>query len=100
MGYLSDRVRPDALTSLKILLRAGASLDSIDGDRSAERMFRGSMDSWSAFKPSCQKASRCLDLVLAVRRAGSWRNYVLQPHRDILRLRSLRARGRARLLFP
>ena len=37
-----------------------------------------------------------LRLVTAVRAAGSWKSYVRTPHKDLLRLRSLLARGRAR----
>ena len=42
------------------------------------------------------RVKETLRLVTAVRAAGSWKSYVRTPHKDLLRLRSLLARGRAR----
>ena len=43
-----------------------------------------------------QKIEERLCLVTAVRAAGSWKGYCRTFHKDVLRLRSLLARGRAR----
>jgi len=38
----------------------------------------------------------CKQLITAVRAAGSWRLYALRPHHNVLSLRTLAARGRAK----
>ena len=43
-----------------------------------------------------QKIEERLRLATAVRAAGSWKGYCRTFHKDVLRLRSLIARGRAR----
>ena len=43
-----------------------------------------------------QRIEEKLRLVTAVRAAGSWKGYCRTFHKDVLRLRSLLARGRAR----
>ena len=95
--FLSVWRSPDyaraSLDMITRLLRAGAGLDAIQRDKSAEDMlcdeghrYRGSSD------------YRALEaLVSDLRAAGSnWKSYVRAPPKELLRLRSLVARGRAR----
>jgi hypothetical protein len=68
------------------LLRAGASLDS--STRSFEEHLHGVGGPY---------AGDVRTLVASVRAAGSWKAHCRLPHKQILRLRSLVARGRAKL---
>mmetsp|Transcript_19885 Transcript_19885/g.62315 ORF Transcript_19885/g.62315 Transcript_19885/m.62315 type:complete len:262 (+) Transcript_19885:370-1155(+) len=77
---------------LKLLLRAGASLD-LPKDPVSEIRTRISKASESADRISALR--ECAELMSSVRDAGGWQDYVLAPRRALLRLRSLRARGRA-----
>mmetsp|Transcript_13080 Transcript_13080/g.40335 ORF Transcript_13080/g.40335 Transcript_13080/m.40335 type:complete len:243 (+) Transcript_13080:176-904(+) len=65
---------------VEALLRAGASIDK---ESLIEGTFRNQTD------------VGCVLLLRDVRAAGSWKRYILSPHMQILRLRSLVARGRA-----
>jgi len=65
---------------VEALLRAGASIDK---ESLIEGTFRNQTD------------VGCVLLLRDVRAAGSWKKYKLLPHMQILRLRSLVARGRA-----
>ena len=67
------------------LLRAGASLDRVYQEQPFEAQ---------AGYPEMPAAIRAL--VSGVRRNGSFKRYVREPHREVLRLRSLLVRGRAR----
>jgi len=74
------------------LLRAGASLEDLPTDPVSELRTRLS-DSANLCFPAL---SECAELMSSVCDAGGvWRDYVLAPRRALLRLRSLRARGRA-----
>ena len=81
----------EKIEHVKVLLRAGASLNC--GGRYA----RSAEDVLEARHVQLNEEiqSDCLDLIRGVRAAGGWTPYVLAPHRQILALRSLRARGRA-----
>jgi len=79
-----------------LFLRSGASRESlttdevITGMREQRKVYR-SLD-WT----STERVQKCFDLVDAVVAAGgTWRQYCLVPHKRLLRLRSLVARGRA-----
>ena len=76
------------------LLRAGAGLDAIQRDRSAEDMLRSEEAHNSRLFPDFYA---CKTLVSDYRAAGStWKGYVRALPKELLRLRSLVARGRAR----
>ena len=75
-------------------LRAGAGLDAIQRDRSAEDMLRDEEANNSGLPPDFYA---CKALVSDYRAAGStWKGYVRALPKELLRLRSLVARGRAR----
>ena len=76
-----------------ILLRAGASLDS------STRSFEEHLDGLEDGEPDpdqLEHVSAVRTLVASVRAAGSWKAHCRLPHKQILRLRSLVARGRTR----
>ena len=73
------------------LLRAGASLDS---DNPTTRTFEERLNQIDA---GTEHGVAIRNLVASVRAAGSWKAHCRLPHKQILRLRSLVARGRAKL---
>ena len=77
------------------LLRAGAGLDAINGDNeSAEDMLR---DDEASDNRLSSDFYACKTLVSDYRAAGqTWKGYVRALPKELLRLRSLVARGRAR----
>ena len=87
-----------SLDMITRLLRAGAALDAIaennssaeDLLRNEERIFIG--QNFRVPPDLCALKA----LILDVRAAGSWKSYVRAPPKELLRLRSLIARGRAR----
>ena len=88
------QVSRSGLEIMKLLLRAGASLDRCERDLSAE----AAMQEFLSRRPSYvndESFARCRELVAGVRAYGSYKAYVREPHRQFLRLRSLLVRGRA-----
>lgn len=79
------------------LLRAGASLDSVyRGEQSVEDRLR----SHEQIYPHLAEDEHFIavkDLVASVRKHGSWKALCIAPHRMVLILRSLVARGRVKL---
>ena len=77
------------------LLRAGAGLDAINGDNeSAEDMLRDDEASDNRLSPDFYA---CKTLISDYRAAGqTWKGYIRALPKELLRLRSLVARGRAR----
>ena len=78
------------------LLRAGAALDSesiISGDATT-RAFEEQLNHIDA---GTEHDVATRNLVASVRAAGSWKAHCRLPHKQILRLRSLVARGRVKL---
>ena len=73
------------------LLRAGASLDS---DNPTTRTFEERLNQIDA---GTEHGVAIRNLVASVRAAGSWKAHCRLPHKQILRLRSLVARGRVKL---
>ena len=72
----------------RLLLRAGADPEQRDGGNcTAEESYRSSRGVY---------AEQCADLLRDVRLAGGWVRYALQPHYDLLVLRALCHRGRAK----
>ena len=76
------------------MLRAGAALDAIDGDDvSVEDLLHEEGHDYDEFPQFCALKA----LISDVRAAGStWKGYVRALPKELLRLRSLVARGRAR----
>ncbi len=77
---------------VKILLRSGATLDSAFGDDSFD-------DALRKYQPddACEHFRAIENIVASVRRHGSWKAHCRAGHRQILRIRSLVAHGRAKL---
>ena len=74
-----------------LFLRSGASRESLTTDK----VITGMREQRKAYR-SLERVQKCFDLVDAVVAAGgTWRQYCLLPHKRLLRLRSLVARGRA-----
>jgi len=95
--FLSVWRSPDyaraSLDMITRLLRAGAGLDAIQRDKSAEDML---CDEGHRYRGSSHY-SALEALISDVRAAGStWKGYVRALPKELLRLRSLVARGRAR----
>ena len=83
---------------VKILLRSGATLDFANGDDS----FDDALRKYKQVVPGRHgEHFRAIEeIVASVRQHGSWKAHCIAPHRMVLRLRSLVARGRARLDRP
>ena len=82
------------LDIVTILLRAGASLDS------STRSFEEHLDGLEDDDPDpdqLEHVRAIRPLVASVRAAGSWKAHCISPHKEVLRLRSLVARGRVKL---
>ena len=83
------------------LLRAGAALDAIQEGKSAEDLLHQQKAKMqSQVEPPLEVTSHyhaCEALISDYRAAGSsWKSYVRAPPKELLRLRSLIARGRAK----
>jgi len=83
------------------LLRAGAALDAIQGGKSAEDLLHQQKAKMqSQVEPPLEVTSHyhaCEALISDYRAAGStWKGYVRALPKELLRIRSLVARGRAR----
>ena len=81
---------------MKLLLRAGASLDGCERGLSAE----AAMQEFLSRRPSYvndESFARCRELVAGVRAHGSYKAYVREPHLQLFRLRSSLVRGRAKV---
>ena len=89
-----------------VLLRAGASLDfkhRIGEDQPVPRSFEAHLDGLEdgledgLDDDELEHVGPIRNLVASVRAAGSWKAHCRLPHKQILRLRSLVARGRVKL---
>ena len=76
---------------VKTLLRAGASLDS------ATRSFEERLNHILEVPQGAGHIVAIRNLVASVRAAGSWKAHCKLAHKEVLRLRSLVARGRVKL---
>ena len=86
---------PTILRIVTMLLRAGASLDAVSDERTAETELR----EIEKVNPDLRDNDAFVQtkaLINGVRAAGSWKSYCRLPHKSVLRLRSLITRGRAR----
>ena len=83
------------------LLRAGASLDSVPvpflGTTKVSRQFEELLNHIDVYPDLRARVGAVRTLVASVRAAGSWKAHCRLPHKQVLRLRSLVARGRAKL---
>ena len=80
---------------VKILLRSGATLDFALGDESFDDALR---DCRSRHPVRYGEHTTAIEeIVASVRRHGSWKAHCRGEHRQILRIRSLVAHGRAKL---
>ena len=77
------------------LLRAGALLDS--SDRDGPTSFEERLNEIDG---DAGHVSAIRNLVASVRTAGSWKAHCMLAHKEVLRLRSLVVRGRAKLPRP
>ena len=89
------QVSRSGLDIMKLLLKAGASLDRCWGDRSAEELMQEFLSTRPHYAND-ESFARCREIVAGVRAHGSYKAYVRDPHRQFLRLRSLLVRGRAK----
>ena len=102
-GRSLERICRDAHESMLILLRAGAKLGTGGawGGRSEtmlERLIGDEQGDTREVRLAKVELKHSLELIKAVRAAGgTWRKYCLVLPKQMLRLRSLMARGRARV---
>ena len=93
--FCIDRISESTIDVVTTLLRAGASLDithRIRGPRSFEEHLNSHLNSIDV-----PYAGDVRTLVASVRAAGSWKAHCRLAHKQVLRLRSLVVRGRAKL---
>ena len=84
--------QPCHVKILEILLRAGATLDSVRNNDSFDALLQT-----HGYGSRNEHFVAMSDMVASVRRHGSWKAHCIAPHRMVLRLRSLVTRGRAKL---
>ena len=94
--FCIDRISESTIDVVTTLLRAGASLDYEDGQGSI-RSFERHLTSINGRATHCRTLHTVRTLVASVRAAGSWKAHCISPHKQVLRLRSLVARGRVKL---
>ena len=92
--FMIRRVSESTIDVVTTLLRAGASLDS--PDRSFEEHLN-LIDAIDSHGVNAAHVRAIRTLVTSVRTAGSWKAHCRLAHKQILRLRSLVARGRVKL---
>jgi hypothetical protein len=95
--HSNPKVPRVCLDTVTRLLRAGASLDEINSDNArAEDMLRDD-EANNDGRPLSPAFYACKTLISDYRAAGqTWKGYVRALPKELLRLRSLVARGRAR----
>ena len=90
------QVSRSGLEIMKLLLRAGASLDRCERDLSAEAAMQAFLSRHPSYAND-EYFTKCRELVAGVRAHGSYKAYAREPHRKFLRLRSLLVRGRVKV---
>ena len=88
-------VSRSGLDIMKLLLRAGASLDRCERDLSAEAAMQEFLSRHPSYAND-EYFTKCRELVAGVRAHGSYKAFAREPHRQFLRMRSLLVRGRAK----
>ena len=100
-----DQLSESTIDVVTVLLRAGASLDfkhRIGEDQPVPRSFEAHLDGLEdgledgLDDDELEHVGPIRNLVASVRAAGSWKAHCRLPHKQILRLRSLVARGRTK----
>ena len=97
-----DQLSESTIDVVTVLLRAGASLDfkdRIGETQTVPRSFEEHLDSINDNDPygeNVRHVRAIRTLVASVRAAGSWKAHCRLAHKEVLRLRSLVARGRTR----
>ena len=86
---------PAVLRTITMLLRAGASLDAVIDTDPADFIL-GDLNGRFPNLRDNDTFLQTKDMIIGVRAAGSWKQYCRRDHKQILRLRSLITRGRAR----
>ena len=98
--FCIDRISESTIDVVTTLLRAGASLDSgpvpFLGTTKVSRQFEELLNHIDLYPDLRARVGAVRTLVASVRAAGSWKAHCRLPHKQILRLRSLVARGRTR----
>ena len=89
--FMIQNVHESTIDVVKTLLRAGASLDS------ATRSFEERLNHILEVPQGAGHIVAIRNLVASVRAAGSWKAHCKLAHKEVLRLRSLVARGRVKL---
>ena len=90
------RISRSGLEIMKLLLKAGASVDRCQGGLSAEAAMQGFLSRRPHYANDDESFTKCRELVAGVRAYGTYKAYVREPHRQFLRMRSLLVRGRAK----
>ena len=88
-------VSRSGLEIIKLLLKAGASIDRCKGDLSAEECMQAFLFENQDYADD-ESFAKGRELVAGVRAYGTYKAYVREPHRQFLRMRSLLVRGRAK----
>ena len=89
------RISRSGLEIMKLLLKAGASIDRCKEGRSAEACMQAFLVDHQDYADD-ESFAKGRELVAGVRAYGTYKAYVREPHRQFLRLRSLLVRGRAK----
>ena len=89
--FMIRRVSESTIDVVTAMLRAGASLDSLD-QSFEERL--------NEIDQGTEHGDAIRTLVASVRAAGSWKAHCKLAHKEVLRLRSLVAHGRVKLPRP
>ena len=95
--YAIDNISPTSseirFRIARMLIRAGASLDSCKDDESIEEVIKVQ----ESGLPALSEDDRCLEfkaLVAGVRQHSTYKRYMRAPHRDVLACRGLAQRGK------
>ena len=94
--FYIDRLSESTIDVVTTLLRAGAPLDYKHRHDPSTRSFEEHLNHIHRGLPDAAHDGAIRTLVASVRAAGSWKAHCRRPHKQILRLRSLVARGRTR----
>ena len=97
--FCIDRISESTIDVVTTLLRAGASLDNEDRQGSIRSLEEhlNSIDHVDPYGENRRHVRAVRALVASVRAAGSWKAHCRLPHKQVLRFRSLVARGRVKL---
>ena len=92
---IQRQISRSGLEIMKLLLKAGASIDRCAVDLSAEAAMQAFLSRHPSYAND-EYFAKGREIVAGVRAHGSYRAYVREPHRQFLRMRSLLVRGRAK----